>query len=164
MDAYVWVTSWQQQCRGEDFRVDSSVRWQVKTSDGADEWIELLLGPEWATTVRFAEDHHLDKADGVITGTVSEINVVTCDRVLAEAPKPGPTGKVMVPVPGSGRLRRVETADRWEPEPRDLHAGSCFNAGSSSSTRHTTNLASSQRSKTAAALRPRRNASRRHSR
>jgi hypothetical protein len=26
----------------------------------------------------------------------------------------------MVPVPGTGRLRRVETADRWEPEPRDL--------------------------------------------
>jgi Family of unknown function (DUF6578) len=95
--------------------VDSSVRWQAKTSDGADEWIELLLGPEWATTVRFAEDHHLDEADGVITGTVSEINVVICERVLGEAPKPGPSGKVMVPVPGSGRLRRVEIAHRWEP-------------------------------------------------
>jgi hypothetical protein len=119
VDALVWVDSWRQ-CCGEDFRVGSSVRWQVKTSDGADEWIELLLGPEWATTVRFAEDHHLDRADGVLTGTVSEINVVISDRVLGEARKPGPSGKVMVPVPGTGRLRRVETADRWEPEPRDL--------------------------------------------
>ena len=115
VDAFVWVTSWQQQCCGADFGVGSSVRWQVRTSGGTDEWIELLLGPEWATTIRFAEDHHLDQADGVLTGTVSEINVVSCERVPGEAPKPRPTGKVMVPVPGSGRLRRVETAAPWEP-------------------------------------------------
>jgi hypothetical protein len=46
--------------------------------------------------------------------------------VVGDAPKPGPSGKVMVPVPRRGRLRPVETADRWEPEPRDLDAGWCF--------------------------------------
>jgi hypothetical protein len=126
VDAFVWVESWQQQCCGDDFRVGSAVQWQVRTNSDADEWVELLLGAEWSAKVRFTEDHHMDGADGVLTGVVSKINVVTCERVLGEAPQPGPSGQVMIPVPGSGWLRDVEVADLWEPEPPDLDSGWSF--------------------------------------
>ncbi len=126
MDAFVWIESWQQQCCGTDFGVGSTVRWDVKQNAENDEWIDLLLGPEWSGKVDFTEDHHMDESDGVLTGAVSEISVVTCDRVLGDVPQPGPRGKVMVPVPGSGRLRSVEVADRWEPEPDDTSGGWSF--------------------------------------
>jgi hypothetical protein len=48
VDAFVWIESWQQQCCGDDFRVGSVVRWQVRTNSDVDEWVELLLGAEWS--------------------------------------------------------------------------------------------------------------------
>jgi hypothetical protein len=126
MGTFVWIESWQQQCCGDDFRVGSKVRWAVRQNPDGDEWIDLLLGPEWSKKVGFAEDHHLDENDGVLTGVVANISVVTCDRVLGDASQLGPRGNVLVPVPGSGRLRTVEAADCWEPEPRDRSAGWSF--------------------------------------
>jgi len=123
---FVWIEGWQQQCCGDDFRVGSAVRWEVKQNPDGDEWIGLLLGPEWSKRVGFSQAHHLGESDGVLTGVVSEISVITCDRVLGNAPHPGPGGKVLVAVRGSGRLRKVEVADRWEPEPRDPAAGWSF--------------------------------------
>jgi hypothetical protein len=126
MGTFVWIESWQQQCCGHDFRVGSRVRWEVRQNPDGDSWIDLLLGPRWSEKVGFTEDHHMDESDGVLTGVVAAINVVTCDRVPDDAPHLEGRGKVMVPVPGSGRLRTVDVADSWEPEPRDRPSGWSF--------------------------------------
>jgi hypothetical protein len=119
---FVWVESWQQQCCEDEFRVGSTVNWQVFPTNGEDDSVEILLGPEWGAKVRYWEDHHGgrdDLGDGEkLLGVVRSIQVVTCDRELkVEAGKP-PSG-MWLPVPGSGRLREVEFADPWEPEPPD---------------------------------------------
>ncbi len=115
MDAYVWVEAWQQQCCGSDFQIGSTVQWQVRRAD-RQEWLERLLDTDWSTTVHYSEDHHLDNHNGTLTGVVADINVLTSDRVLGDAPG-DVTGRAMVPVPGSGRLREVTVADRWQPPP-----------------------------------------------
>jgi hypothetical protein len=117
---FVWVDSWAQQCCGEPFRIGTEVRWQVRREDDGDEWATTLLGPEWGDRVRYAEDRHgLDESDGhEIRGVVRSIRVVTCDRVL-DTQQEGHSAGVWVPVPGSGRLREVEVADPWEPEPME---------------------------------------------
>jgi Family of unknown function (DUF6578) len=126
MGTFVWIESWQQQCCGHDFRVGSTVRWEVRQHPGGHDWVRILLGTGWSEKVFFAEDHHTDESEGVLTGVVSHISVVTCDRVLGDAAQPEARGRVLVPVPGSGRLRTVEMADSWEPEPRDPSAGWSF--------------------------------------
>ncbi len=120
VDALVWVESWQQQCCGDGFGTGTSIQWQVRRNGDTDDWVELLLGAQWANRIGFIEDHHTADAGGMLTGVVSEIDVVTCDRVL------GPKGTDLVPVPGSGRIRRVEVADDWEPEPPGTDAGWSF--------------------------------------
>jgi hypothetical protein len=117
---FVWVDSWQQQCCGDEFRVGSTVRWDVFPTKDEVGWVDSLLGPEWGARVGYWEDHHGgrdDRGDGEkLEGAVRSIHVVTCEREL----KTGvgrPPGGVWVPVPGSGRLRQVESADPWEPEP-----------------------------------------------
>lgn len=126
MDALVWLSSWQQQCCGEAFQVGSSVRWTVQRQDAGDEWAARILGPEWGRRIRFREEHHDDEVDGVISGTVSAIKVVTCDRVFGVDPQWPDEGQLMLPVNGSGRLRAVQIADPWEPEPSAADAGWSF--------------------------------------
>jgi uncharacterized protein DUF6578 len=119
---FVWVDAWQQQCCGEDFRVGSTVDWNAKPEPGGDEWVAELLGDEWGQKVSLHEEHHEDLGDDVrvrVSGIVRSIRIVSCDRVLGRVEGPGPD-EAMVPVPGSGRLREVEVADRWGPEP---HSG-----------------------------------------
>ena len=119
MLTYVWVSAWQQQCCGPNFGLGSNVTWQVVPSGGEDHWITTLLGPDWGDAVRYVEDHHeTEPAERLreVHGVVRSIRVITCDRVLQQAPAGGPDRPVWMPVPGSGRLRQVELADPWEPE------------------------------------------------
>jgi len=119
--SFVWVDSWQQQCCGDEFQVGSSVIWNVTRVKDSDDWITTLLGPNWGDRVQYAEDHH-GVGDGPghdLRGVVRSIRVVTCDRRPEHDPERSPNGRVWVAVPGSGRLRVVEVADTWEPEPPD---------------------------------------------
>jgi hypothetical protein len=79
------------------------------------------LGPSWGDRIRFAEDHHGvgDGPDHELRGVVRSIRVVTCNRQLEYPPERGPRGRVWMPVPGNGRLRKVRVADPWEPEASD---------------------------------------------
>jgi hypothetical protein len=118
---FVWVESWQQQCCGDEFQVGSSVTWNVTRAKDAEDWVTTLLGPDWGEKVRYTEDHHgLDEGLGrELRGVVRSIHVVTCDRKPEHQPGRSPSGQVWVLVPSSGRLREVEVADPWEPEPSD---------------------------------------------
>ena len=122
VQTFVWVDSWQQQCCGDEFRVGSTVHWDVLPAKEEDNWVETLLGADWGAKVRFSEDHHggLDDAAASekLHGLVRTIYVVTCDRWHKTGPGEGPGG-VWLPIAGSGRLREVEFADPWEPEPPD---------------------------------------------
>ena len=122
----VWVSSCQQQCCGKNFGIGSSVEWNVRRVTEPDSWIDLLLGAEWATKVGYAEDHHLAEANGVIAGVVRRIQVVTCTRELGLAELLGRMEQCLVAVRGSGRLRDVAVAEKWEPEPRDEDADWTF--------------------------------------
>lgn len=112
MRTFVWVDAWQQQCCGAEFGVGSTVTWTVKSQPDGAEWVGLLLGREWAERVEYHEEHH-DDAEETVSGRVVSIRVVTCSRVG----EPQGAGTSYVPVPGSGRLREVDVADPWEPEP-----------------------------------------------
>lgn len=112
----MWVQSWQQQCCGQRFAAGSQVQWRVVRHDAPHEWITELLGPEWASRVTFTEEHHLGDATGTLSGVVSTIDVLTCERVLDQSELSTSMG--YVPVSGSGRLRRVTESDPWEPEPQ----------------------------------------------
>jgi hypothetical protein len=76
-----------------------------------------LLGPEWGGRIRYSEDRHMGGATTQIRGVVRSTQVVTSD--LEKRAHGNPSGSAWFPVPGSGRLRTVRTADPWEPEPPD---------------------------------------------
>jgi hypothetical protein len=82
--------------------------------DGSSEWVELLLGPEWAAKVTYMEEHH-DLIDSTtpIVGSVETIYEVRCRRV----PEDRGSGVVHVPVPRSGVLTAVKKADKWTEGP-----------------------------------------------
>lgn len=128
MKTYVWVDAWQQQCCGEPFGVGSTVHWNVTPEDEVSEWTKKLLGEEWGRRVEFHEEHHTgeDEPTSSLSGLVKSIKVVTCDRELKENDGIGPKGLVWMPVPASGRLREVEVADPWEPEPNPEEHSTTF--------------------------------------
>jgi hypothetical protein len=112
---FVWVDSWQQQCCGGNFAVGSMVNWHVRPQVDFDpEWVTRLLGDSWSGRVVHHEEHHDEVEWPTISGQVVSISVVTCAR---EAKQHGALASVLMPVPGSGRLRTVQVADPWEPEP-----------------------------------------------
>jgi hypothetical protein len=123
VSTYVLVDAWQQQCCGVDFEVGSAVRWTVYPAEA--DWFAETLGQQWAAAVRFVEDHHVGRAGAAheLTGVVRSIRVLTVGREEGIDPRHGP---VMLPVAGSGRLREVPVADRWEPAPREDAAGWSF--------------------------------------
>jgi hypothetical protein len=83
----------------------------VTASNG--EWVSLLLGPTWASKVRYTENSHDGVDSSSITGTVVSIQEVTCSRTSEQRG----TDAVWVPVPGSGVLNTVADANKWRPEP-----------------------------------------------
>jgi hypothetical protein len=108
---YVLVEAWQQQCCGVDFEIGSVVRWDVRPAEA--DWLAHALGQQWAAAVWFVEDHHGTRGGAAheLAGVVRSIRVLTVGRELGTDPQYGP---VMLPVAGSGRLREVPVADRWE--------------------------------------------------
>ena len=130
MSAFVRVDAWQQQCWGDEFRVGSTVHWDVLSTAGGHEWADLLLRPAWGAEVRYQEDHHGGPNDpaagGELHGVVRAIHVVTCACELRTGAGAS-SGGAWYPVPGSGRLREVEVADPWEPEsPDDVRPACSF--------------------------------------
>lgn len=115
MGLAVWVDDWQMQCCGEPFRIGSEVAWTVSEADGR--WLDRMLGLDAQATVEAAEDHHgLLPADTPTTrGTVARIRAVHCRY----APKPGADPRALYPVPGSGIVSDIESADGWTPDQGD---------------------------------------------
>jgi Family of unknown function (DUF6578) len=105
----VWVDSWQLQCCGEPFRRGSKVTWTLRDVDP--DWFETMLGPRARRTVEAAEEHHGGVPEDTLPtrGTVTLIAAVHCHY----APRPGSDSRTSHPVPGSGVLTEVESADGW---------------------------------------------------
>ena len=104
----LWVDAWQMQCCGEPFRLGSQVAWTVGEADP--KWLGAVLGAEMSPGVDGAEEHHggipedTEPTKGVVTG----ISAVHCRY----APRPG-DARALYPVPGSGVLTDVDSADGW---------------------------------------------------
>jgi hypothetical protein len=109
MGMTVWVDSWQMQCCGEPFRLGSQVAWTLRGADP--DWLEAVLGPDGQQTVDAAEEHHGGVPDDTVPtrGTVARVAAVHCRF----APGPGSDSRTSYPVPGSGVLTDVESADGW---------------------------------------------------
>ena len=112
--AYVWVDAWEQQCCGEPFRTGGPVAWEVNEKPDATR-VVVRISPERSGRIRFAQEHHGDDPDGVLTGTVARIEAVACRRE---------GGALVV---GSGRLRQVSADVPWVPDSSDaerwMHEG-----------------------------------------
>jgi hypothetical protein len=102
----LWVDAWQVQCCGEPFRLGSPVAWTVREADR--DWLQAVLGAEAAPGVDGAEEHHCGTPEGTepTTGVVTRISAVHCRY----APRPGDP-RALYPVPGSGVLTDVDSAD-----------------------------------------------------
>ena len=97
------------QCCGEPFRLGSAVAWTLEPTDS--DWLDLMLGVQPHPAVDAAEDHHgrLPAHTEPTSGTVTRITAVHCRY----APRPGSDAATVYPVPGSGVLTDVESADGW---------------------------------------------------
>lgn len=102
----VWVDSWQMQCCGDPFRRGSKVAWTLREVDP--DWFAAMLGPFVRRNVEATEEHHggVPEYTPPTTGTVARIAAVHC-RYAPREGDPGPS----YPVPGSGVLTEVESAD-----------------------------------------------------
>jgi hypothetical protein len=105
----VWVDDWQMQCCGEPFAVGSKVSWTLRDTDA--EWLATVLGPDATMKVDAAEEHHGGAPDDapVVEGLVRSIAAVHCRY----APRPGENPRMFHPVPGSGLVTEVSSADGW---------------------------------------------------
>ena len=103
---YVWIDAWEQQCCGEPFRAGGAVSWEANERPGA-EWVAMRLGPDWAARIRFAQEHHGDDPEGVLTGTIARIDAVACRRRRI--------GRTLELVLGSGQLGEVRSDAPWVP-------------------------------------------------
>lgn len=113
----IWVDAWQMQCCGEPFRLGSQVAWTLRGTDP--DWLEAMLGADASRAVDAAEEHHGGVPDGTepIRAVVTRISAVHCGY----APSPGGDPPSLYPVPGSGVLADVESADGWIPHRGDEH-------------------------------------------
>lgn len=109
MTVTLWVDAWQMQCCGEPFRLGSQVAWTVGEADP--DWLEAVLGAETSPGVDGAEEHHggIPEDTEPTTGLVTCISAVHCRY----APRPGGDPRTLCPVPGSGVLADVDSADGW---------------------------------------------------
>ena len=104
----VWVDSWQMQCCGDPFRRGSKVAWTLRDVDS--DWFDAMLGPRMRRTVNAAEEHHggVPEYTPPVTGMVTLIAAVHC-RYASQGSNSGTS----YPVPGSGVLTELESADGW---------------------------------------------------
>ena len=115
MGLVVWVDDWQMQCCGEPFRIGSEVAWKVSEADG--DWLNQMLGADAQETVDAVEDHHglLPDDTPLTRGTVARIRAVHCRYARG----PGADSRARYPVPGSGAVSDIESADGWTPDQGD---------------------------------------------
>lgn len=111
MHALVWVDEWQFACCGEPFSVYSRLWWNLIEPDV--EWLSTFLGPDEASRVTYAEDHH--GPDGIYNNVfVRGIRAVHCGYVFV----PGHPPRTQA-VEGTTQFRGVDRVDRveWSDEP-----------------------------------------------
>jgi hypothetical protein len=116
VDKTVWVDDWQMQCCGQPFTVGTTVSWTLREADP--DWLIAVLGPDVASTVDAAEEHHSDAARDTptTTGTVGSIQAVHCRY----GPQPGGDPRMHYPISGSGVITDVRSADGWTPDQGEL--------------------------------------------
>ena len=109
MGMTVWVDYWQMQCCGEPFSVGARVAWTL--GPAGPEWLETVLGAHGQQTADASEEHHGGVPEDTVPtlGTVTRITAVHCRF----APRPGSDSRTICPVPGSGVLTNVKSADGW---------------------------------------------------
>lgn len=116
VEVTVWMAQWQMQCCEKSFTIGSEVAWTLRDGDFA--WLDEMLGTDdMAGRVDATEDHH-GLGDGeppATRGTVASIDLVHAR--YAPSPEDGWT---LVPVPGSGTISPVTTADKWVPDRGDM--------------------------------------------
>lgn len=105
----VWVDSWQQECCGDPFSVESEVRWTLTDADL--DYLTPLFPPEASVTIDRGEERHGGLPDDapVTVGTVATIHAVQ----LRYALQPG-NERTFYPVPGSAQLTEVQRSDGKE--------------------------------------------------
>ncbi|MGS2618595.1 DUF6578 domain-containing protein [Micromonospora sp. LZ34] len=110
------MDDWQLQCCGDPFAVGAEVSWTLRDADS--EWLAEMLGSGSAIGVDAAEEHHGDLGEDapLMVGTVASIDAVHCRY----APLLGSEERGLHPVPGSGTLSTVNSADGWTPDRGDL--------------------------------------------
>jgi hypothetical protein len=96
------------QCCGEPFRLGSQVAWTLREADP--EWLQAVLGAGTSPGVDGAEEHHggIPEDTEPTMGVVTRISAVHC-RYAPTAGDP----RALYPVPGSGVLTDVKSADGW---------------------------------------------------
>ncbi|UQA97147.1 DUF6578 domain-containing protein [Streptomyces halobius] len=111
MELTVWVDDWQMQCCGTPFSIGSPVSWTLVDADK--EWLADVVGADAADRVDGAEEHHGGAGEAAETrATVAGISAVHCRY----APRPGGSDTTRHPVPGSGTLTALTSADGWTPD------------------------------------------------
>jgi hypothetical protein len=105
----LWVDAWQMQCCGEPFRLGSQVAWTLREADP--DWLQAVLGAETSPGVDGAEEHHggIPEDTEPTRGVVTRISAVHCRY----APRAAGDPRALYPLPGSGVLTDVDSADGW---------------------------------------------------
>ena len=114
----VWVDAWQIQCCGVPFAVGQEVSWRL-SEDVDREWLTSVLGADAAQAIRFSYEHHgrLPEDAPHTPGTVLQINAAHGRY----APAAGGNGRTLYPLPGSGQLAAVDSADGWDAVALNMH-------------------------------------------
>ncbi|TDD63011.1 hypothetical protein E1263_01500 [Kribbella antibiotica] len=102
----VWVDGWQMECCGEPFTVGSRVEWTLYEVSSRD-WLDSVLGEEFAEEVTHGEEHHGGAADGAPT----TVGLVRRIRAVVSKVGVGQLGAGATPIPATGRLVDVTDAD-----------------------------------------------------
>lgn len=110
MGTRVWIDAWRMQCCGDAFRVGSEIRWTLhRTPDLAH--IAQVTDEAVARSVELAEVHHDDDAADTIAVRATVL------RIQAVRVRYGPVGddpRMLHPIPGTGTLLDVTSADGWD--------------------------------------------------